>query len=211
MQLFPHVLDGGDVDPLRVTGSPHVVNVVVETPATLALLLLSIGQTTHITPVIGAEQYRHVVRHTKASIVVVLHLFIESPYLWGLVGRLACHLLDDTPLVVDDVLQEFCVRTIAHGLVTVASHADGHDVVGTFHAFDAFTEETVEVLLVCAVVPCPPALTVTGILLVVTGHRLMVRGTHHHTHGVGGLQVFGIVGIESPAPHGRPQVIALQT
>ena len=45
----------------------------------------------------------------------------------------------------------------------------------------------------------------------VAGHRLMVRGAHHDAHGIGGLQVLGIVGIESPSPHGRPQIVALQT
>ena len=45
----------------------------------------------------------------------------------------------------------------------------------------------------------------------VTGHRLMMRGTHHDTHTIGQLAVLRVVGIESPAPHGRPHHITLQT
>ena len=210
LQLLPHVLDGGDVDPFRVTGCSDVVHVVVESPATLALLFLSGRQTAHVAPVVVAEQYRHIVRHAQSCVVVVLYFFIECPYLWGLVCRFPRHLLDDATLVVDDALQEFRVRTVAHGLVTVATHADGHDIVSTLHALDTLTEETVQILLVRAVVPGAPALAVTGILLMVAGHGLVVRGTHHHTHGVGGLQVLRVVGIESPAPHGGPQVVALQ-
>ena len=44
----------------------------------------------------------------------------------------------------------------------------------------------------------------------VASHRLVVRGTHHHAHGISRLQVLWVVGIEGPSPHGRPQVVALQ-
>ena len=47
-------------------------------------------------------------------------------------------------------------------------------------------------------------------LLVVTGHRLVVAGADDDAHGVGGLHVLRVVGIESPAPHGRPQEVTLQ-
>ena len=204
LQLLPHVLYGGDVDPLRVAGGTDVVHVVVESPSALALLFLGSRQTAHVAPVVVAEQDGHVVGHTQAGVIVVLHLFIECPDLRSLVSRLAGHLLDDAALVVDDVLQEFCVGAVAHRLVTVAAHADGHDVVGAVHALDALTEEAVEVLFVRGVVPGAPALAVAGILLVVAGHRLVVRRAHHHTHRVGGLQVLGIVGIEGPAPHRGP-------
>ena len=210
LQLFPHVLRRSDVDPFRVTGGTHVVHVVVETPATFTLLFLSRRQSAHVTPVIVAEQHRHIVGHAQTGIIVILYLFIEGPDLWCLLGRALGHLLDDAALVVDDVLQQFRVRAVTHRLVTVATHADGHDVVGAVHTLDTLTEETVKVLLVGRVVPSPPTLTVTGILLVVTCHRLMVGGTHHDTHCIGGLQVLRVVGIESPAPHGRPQVVTFQ-
>ena len=211
LQLFPHILDGGHVDPLRIAWCSHVVHVVVESPAAFALLLLSRWQSSDVTPVVVAEQHRHVVRHPQSCVVVVLHLLIEGPYLCRLLGRALGHLLDDAPLVVDDALQQLRVRTLAHGLVAVATHADGDDVVSALGALDTLTEEAVEVLLVRGVVPGAPTLTVTGIFLVVACHRLVVRGTHHDTHRVSSLQVLRVVGIESPSPHGRPQVVTLQT
>ena len=45
----------------------------------------------------------------------------------------------------------------------------------------------------------------------VAGHRLVVRGSHDDTHRISRLQILGVVGIESPAPHGRPQEVTLQT
>ena len=39
----------------------------------------------------------------------------------------------------------------------------------------------------------------------------MVRGSHHHTHLISSLQVLWVVGIESPSPHGRPEVVAFQS
>ena len=211
LQLFPHVLDGCHVDPLRITGRSHVVHVVVESPATLALLLLGRGQSSDVTPVVVAEQDGDVVRHSQSCVVVVLYLLIERPYLSCLLGRALGHLLDDAALVVDDALQQLRVRTVAHGLVAVATHADGDDVVSALRAIDTFTEEAVEVLLVRLVVPGAPSLAVAGILLMVACHRLVVRRSHHHTHRVGRLQVLWVVGIEGPSPHGRPQVVTLQS
>ena len=76
LQLFPHILDGGDIDPLRISGRTHIVHMVIEAPAALTLLLLGCRQSPHITPVIVAKQHRHVVGHTKSGIVIVLYFFI---------------------------------------------------------------------------------------------------------------------------------------
>ena len=211
LQLLPHVLYRGDVDPLRVARRPYIVHVVVESPASFALLLLGSGQSSHVAPVVIAEQHRHVVGHSQSRVVVVLHLLVECPYLWCLLGRSLGHLLDDAALVVDDALQQLGVRALAHCLVAVAAHTDGHDVVSALHALDALTEESVEVLLVRRIVPCAPSLAVSGIFLVVARHGLVVRCSHHHAHLVGSLQVLGVVGIEGPSPHGRPQVVTLQS
>ena len=210
LQLFPHVLCRGDVDPLGVTRRTHVVHMIVEAPTAFTFLFLSGWQSAYITPVVIAEQYGDIVRHAQAGIVVVLHLFIESPDLWCLLSRALGNLLDNAALVVDDILQKFSISAVAHRLVTIATHTNGYNVISPFHALDALTEETVEVLLVSGVVPGTPALSVAGILLMVTCHRLMVRGTHHDAHRISCLQVLRIIGIESPAPHSGPQVVTLQ-
>ena len=51
----------------------------------------------------------------------------------------------------------------------------------------------------------------TGILLMVTRHRLVVGGTHDDTHTVGQFAILRVIGIESPSPHGWPKEVTLQT
>ena len=63
LQLFPHVLYRGNVDPLRIAGSTHVVYVVIQSPAALSLLLFGCRQSAHVTPVVVAEQHGHVIGH----------------------------------------------------------------------------------------------------------------------------------------------------
>ena len=76
LQLFPHVLYRGHVDPFRITGRSHIVHMVVESPAAFALLFLCRRQTAHVAPVIVAEQYRYIVGYAQSGIIVILYLFI---------------------------------------------------------------------------------------------------------------------------------------
>ncbi len=173
-QLLPRVLHGCDVEQLRVAWRSHVVHVIVEAPSALVLALLSVGHPPHVAPVVVAEQQRHVIGHLHALVVIVEHLLVESPHLWRLAGFLASLLGDDFALVADDLGHELGVGLIAHGLVTVAAHADGHDLFRALHALDALTEELLQVVLVLLVVPGAPSLSVAGIFLVVACHGLMV-------------------------------------
>ena len=184
-QLFKHLLRLGDVEPLCISGSTHIVDMVVDTPATLTFAFGSSGHTTDITPVVVADKDHHIIRHTETGIIIVLHLFIERPYLRGLLSRFARHFLDNPALVVNDIFQQLGVGIRTHGLVAITTHTDSHDVVGTLHALDTLTEETVEVFFVRLVVPRTPILTMTGIFLMIAGHRLVVGGTHDNTHLVG--------------------------
>ena len=211
-QLFEHLLRLRDVEPLGVTWSTHIVHVIIDTPAALAATLFLVdGYTTDVAPVVVADENHHVVGHLKAGIIVVLYLFIQCPYLSGFLGRFARHFLDNTALVVDDTLHQLGVGLVAHGLIAIATHTDGHNVLSTLHTLDTLTEELVEFLLIGLVVPGAPLLAVAGILLMVAGHRLVVGGTHHHTHTVGQTAVLWIISIERPSPHGGPHHIALQT
>ena len=209
-ELFEHLLCLRDIEPLGVAGCSDIVHMIVDAPATLAAaFLLGYGHTADVAPVVVADQDHHVIGHFETCVVIVLHFFIQGPYLRGFLCRFACNFLDDFALVADDSLHQLCVGLVAHGLVAIATHTDGDDVLGALHALDAFTEELVELFLVCLVVPCSPFTTMTGILLMVAGHRLMVRGAHHDAHTVGQLAILRIVGIESPSPHGRPHHVAL--
>ena len=174
------------------------------------LALLGIGHAAHVAPVVVTQQDEHVVGHTHALVVVVEHLLVECPHLRRLLGGTARHLLDDLTLVLDDALQQLRVGILAHGLVAVATHTDGHDVVSTLHALDALAEELVELRLVLLIVPGAPLATAAGILLMVAGHGLVVTGAHDDAHLVGRLRVQRVVGIECPAPHGGPEEIALE-
>jgi hypothetical protein len=50
--------------------------VLVEAPASLALLLLSGRQTAHVAPVIIAQEHGDIVGHSQTCVIVVLYLFI---------------------------------------------------------------------------------------------------------------------------------------
>ena len=207
-KLLEHLLCLGHIQPLSVTRCTHIVHMVVDAPSTCALC---IGHTADITPVVIADKDGHIVRHIHTCIEVVLHLLIESPHLWSLLRRTLCHFLDDATLVHHDVLEQFRIGISTHRSIAITTHTDGHDVVSTLHTLDTLTEELIQLLLILCIVPRTPFLTVAGIFLMVACHRFVMARTHNHTHFVSRLQVLRVVSIESPAPHGRPQHITLQT
>ena len=116
---------------------------VVQSPASRVLTLLSRRHTAHVAPVVIAQQDEHIVRNTHTLVVIVKHLLIQRPHLGSLLGGPTRHVLDNPPLVLDNALQQLRVGILAHGLVAVAAHADGHNVVSTLHTLNALTEETV--------------------------------------------------------------------
>ena len=210
-QLLPHSLNRGDVKPLGVAWRAHVVHVVIHSPAAGVLALLGVGQSAHVAPVVVAEKDDHVVGHAQTRVVVVEHLLVERPHLRCLGGGLAGLLGYDFSLVFDDFLEELHIGFGAHGLVAIAAHTDRDDILSPFHALDSLGEETVEVLLVGVVVPCTILFAVTGVFLMVAGHRLVVACAHDHAHLVGRGAVLRVVGIERPAPHRGPEIVAAQT
>ena len=210
-QLLEHLLCLRHIQPLGVARCTHIVHMVVDAPATRVLAFLLIDRhPANVAPVVVAHQHDHIVGHTEARIVVVLHLLIEGPHLRGLVGRFARHLFDYLPLVLHNALHQLRVGRLAHRLVTVAAHTYGHHILGALHALDALAEELVQTLLIGLIVPRPPLPAVAGILLMVACHRLMMTGAHHHSHAVGQFAVLRVVGIERPSPHGGPHHISLQ-
>ena len=184
-ELLPHVLCGSDVEPLGVTWRTDVVHMIIESPAAGVLALLGGRHAAQVAPVVVAEQHEHIVGHLHALVVIVEHFLIESPHLGHVLGVTACNLLDDSTLVVDNLLQQLGVGIFAHGLVAVATHADGDDVVGILGTLDALTEEAVDDLLVGLIVPRSVLGTMAGPLLMVAGHGLMVAGADDDTHLVG--------------------------
>ncbi len=184
---------------------------VIHTPTALTSELLGSRQTAHIAPIIVREENHHIVRHAQALVVVLLHLLIECPHLRGLLGRALCHLADDAALILDHTLQKLDIGLLAHRLVAIATHTDRNQVLRTFGALDTLAEELVNHTAVGLVVPSAIFATLAGPLLVVTGHRFVVRGSHHDSHFIGQAAVLGIIGIEGPPPHGRPEEITAQT
>ena len=183
---------------------------VVKSPSSFVLTLLGIGHSAHVAPVVIAEQDEHIVGHLHSLVIIVKHFFIKSPYLRSLLGRTLGHISNNLTLVLHDALHQFRIGLFAHRLIAVAAHTNRHDIIRAFHALNTFTKETVQILLVRMIVPRAPALTVAGILLMVTCHRFMMGSTHHYAHFIGCFHILGIIGIESPAPHGRPHIVALQ-
>ena len=163
--LFPQVIGSGDVSPLGVARTAHIIDVVVHAPATLSVhesLLgasgrnIGFGHTADVAPVVIAKHDEHIVGHIEAQVVEVLHLLVERPHLRCLVGLLACHLGDDAALVADDVLEELLVVFVevlgevvetllaSQAGVAIATHTDGDEVLGALGALDAIAEELVD-------------------------------------------------------------------
>lgn len=183
---------------------------VVQSPASGPVALFGGRHTAHVAPVVVAEEHRHVVGHAHPLVVVIQHLFIQRPHLRCLLGRPAGHVGDDSPLILHDALHEPGVGLLTHGLVTVAAHTDGHDIFRPLHALDALPEEAIKHGLVGLIVPRPVVFAPARPLLMVACHGFVVGSAHDDAHLIGCATVFRVVGIEGPAPHGRPQHVALE-
>ena len=169
---------------------------------------MGIGHTAHIAPVIVTKQDQHVVRDFHTFIIIIQHFLIERPYLWRLLGGPFGHIGNNLTLVFHNQFHQFRIGFCAHSLITVTTHTDSHYIISAFHALNTFAEEAIQILLVRVIVPCAPTLSVASVLLMVACHWLMMGSTHHDAHFIGSLQIFGIIGIESPPPHGRPHKVS---
>ena len=76
-ELFEHLLRLCHVKPFRVARCTHIVHVVVDAPAALAVMLL-VGDrhAADVAPVVVADEYDDIVGHAETGVVVVLNLFI---------------------------------------------------------------------------------------------------------------------------------------
>ena len=195
---------------------------VIHAPSAFALALAGVGQAGHVAPVVVAQQHYGVVGRLQSLRHVSLHLFVDGPDLWPLLGRAAGGFGNDGPLVLENLAQQGYVALVfglvlavvavfaAHGLVAVATHADGYQVFGVFGALNTEAEEVVDDLLVGLIVPRPVLLAVACPFLVVARHGLVVRRAHDDAHLVGSLAVERVVGIEAPSPHRRPHEVGLE-
>ena len=75
-QLLPHALCLGHIHPLAVARVAHIIHMIVQSPTSGMLALLSIGHAADIAPVVVAEQDGDIVRHTHTLVVILQHLFI---------------------------------------------------------------------------------------------------------------------------------------
>ena len=105
----------------------------------------------------------------------------------------------------------FLIISLAHGHVAITAHTYGDKIVKTLIALQSVTEELVEVLLVCGIVPCAYFLTALGILLVGTHHWLMMGSSHDNTISIGQRGILRVVLVEGGSPHGWPEIVGLQT
>ena len=101
-KLFPHILNRGNIKPLRVTRRAHVIYMVIHPPSARMFTLLGIRQTPHITPIIISKKHDYIIRHTKPFIIIILHLFIKCPYLGSLFSWASCFISNNTALIFDD-------------------------------------------------------------------------------------------------------------
>ena len=175
------------------------------------IAFLCLRYAAHIAPVIIAQKNEHIIRHRHTLVVILQYLLIQSPYLRRFLGRTLGHFLDNAPLVLHDILQELGVGLSTHRLVTITTHTNGNQVFCSLCPLNTLTEELIECLLVFLVIPRTVLFAMASPFLMVPSHGLMVGCTDNNAHFIGQFTVLGVVSIESPAPHGRPQEITLQT
>ena len=186
---------------------------VIESETALALSLKVTSLAANVAPVVVTEQQRHVVGHGESRIVVTLHLGKDGPQLRYGIGT-SIDVLDDLALSFNHLaerLHVFCIIALAHRHVTVTPHADGDEIVVGLVAFHALAEELVDALLVRGIVPWSDSILPMKVLLVRPHHGFMVRGSHHDAHLIGEPWTLGVVFIEGCRPHGRPEIVGLQT
>ena len=213
VQLFAQLRDGRGVYPSVVPRTTIHVNVIVKAQSTLALAFEVTSLTADIAPVVITEQQRHVIWYGKACVVVSLHLCKDGPELWHSI-RTTIDVLDDLSLTFNHLAERLHILRIValtHGHIAVATHADGYQVVVILIALHTLAEELIHTFLVSGVIPWTHLFLSSQVFLVRTHHRLMVRGSHHDAHLVSQSGTFRIVLIKGCSPHGRPEIVGLQT
>ena len=223
LHLFPEILYRSDVQPLGITRGTYIIDMVIHTPTAGTLALLSIRKLADIAPVVVGKKDGHIVRNPESLFIQSLDFLVQGPYLRTLACRFSCNILNYLPLVVEYLLhhidQVLVVRNIlvvmsflsAHRCITVATHTDCNQVFRILGTLDTLTEEAVQHLLVCTVIPSAVLATLACPFLMVPCHRFMVGRTHDYTHLVSSLAVDRIIRIEGPAPHCRPHEVTAKT
>ena len=212
IQLLTQFGYSGRIDPTVVPWTAIHIDVVVESQTSLALSFKVAPFTADIAPVVVAEQQRDIIWHGEPRIVVALHFRKDGPELRHGIGT-SVDVADNLALAVDNAsqcLHVLLVVALPHRHVTIATHADRHEVVVSLIALHTFTEELVDARFIRRIVPRTHLLFAVQILLMGAHHRLMVTGAHHDTHLVGQSRALGIILIEGRCPHGRPEIVGLQ-
>ena len=113
---------------------------IIDASPTLTFLLFGVGETRHMAIVVVTPHQRHVVGHLKTALKNLQHLFIRDKDLRNFLHLLIIILTDKFTLVIDDLLQAlqlflFGLHTL-HRTVVDAAHADGKELLRTFHLLE---------------------------------------------------------------------------
>ena len=95
-----------------------------------------------------------------------------------------------------------------HRHIAIAAHADGDDALVVLVALDAFCPELAQHFGILGVVP--GTLAVALPFLLGAQHGLVMGGAHDDAPLVGHFGTERIVFVEGAAPHGGPEIIALE-
>ncbi len=177
---------------------------VIDARAAAALLLRRRGQPPQVAPVVVGPQQRDVVRHAHALFVVGLDFFVERPHLRHLLQIGIDGLLQDLPLIGDDLLHQRDIVAGGHRRIVVAPHSQRDHFLIIPVALHAAAPELIDAHRIGGVIPRAIAWLP---LLLGAHHRLLVRGAHHNAIFVRQLRVQRIVRNKGVVPHGRPQEI----
>ena len=186
LKLFPHILYRSYIQPFGITGSPHIIYMIIHPPSAGMLPLLCIRQPAHIPPVVITQQHNHIIGHTESHVIIALHFFINSPYLRTFLRCFSRHFLDNATLIPEYLLHQAHVFLITrhifvifpllstHRSITVTSHTNGNQIFRIGRTLHTFTEKTVNHLLVGSIVPCPIFAALSHPFLMIACHRFMV-------------------------------------
>ena len=237
LQLLPHLGDMRHGEPLAGSRRTIIAYMIIHTIAALVEIFLSIRKSAHMTEVVIAKHHDDIIGHLESLVIIIEHLTVECPDLWGLGGWFPGDISYDFSLFRNDLFHQpevsLSTTCIGHRTIFVTSHTDGHELVVTLAILDSLSEETFDGILVGQPVPFTVAivLLMSNPLLLRALHRLMVRGTHHDAILISQSGILRIILIEAVAliqsvlilqdryqrlvfleraPHGRPEAVCLE-
>ena len=107
--------------------------------------------------VVIAKHHYDIIGHLESLVIIIEHLTVERPDLWGLRGWFSGDISYDFPLFRNDLFHQpevsLSTTRIGHRTVFVTSHTDGHEFIVTLAILDSLSEETLDGIFIGQPIP----------------------------------------------------------